>query len=348
MDPGGVKRFIYALLNAWPQVSDDLPVLVHNEPEVLNLFPRFEQVYIPVRHKLAFDYLWSTRHLLRLKPSLVLYPKNVIPPVHFLLPFKKVNVIHDLAYFEPSLKAYPWKDTLFMRTFIPMSCKAASRILAVSEFTKEDIIARFGIKRDRVGAITEGVESGFGVPRDTGCLDRLAVERPFFLYAGSLSPRKNLQRLLAAVTPVLMDRNLDLIITGLKSWGDNSFLESYIQRSKGRIRVLGFIDEEELIELYQKAKGFLFPSLYEGFGLPILEAQLARCPVLTSVQTVCPETSGGLAVHVDAYDVEDIRRGVLELLETDEALLDRAEEHARKYSWENAVEVLQGQLKLIA
>lgn len=349
MTGAGVQRFVYSILNEWRSLPrEKRPVLVHNEAEIISLFPDFEQRYLPSKSKAKFDLIWSVQVLKELNPEIVLYPKNIIPITHARLSFKKVNIIHDLAYFEKSLKAYPWKDTLYMTTFFKLSCQWADRILAVSHFTKKDAINRLRLDPNKIGVISEGVESKFAERTDIDLLARFDLGTEYYLYAGSISPRKNLERLLRATLPILKQKDRTLVITGLVSWGHLEGVKSIAKANPNHIRILGFVSEKELIYLYQNAHAFLYPSLYEGFGLPILEAQLSACPVLTSHDGACSETAGAGAVKVDPLSVESIRNGIEALDRDREHWIRLGHENAQLYTWKRAWNLLQMELKKVA
>lgn len=343
---GGVRRFIVNILTEIDNLnpSDFEFHMVHDEPEFDGKFENIQSHYIKTKNKILFDYLTSFNLLRKLKFDVLIYPKNVIPVPHFLLRGKKINIIHDLGYFESSMEAYPFWDTLFMKAFMKMSCKFSDKTFAVSNATKKDIIKRFGINEEKVVVINEGVEENFKIIKEKKRLDstlkKYKLDEKLLFYAGSVSPRKNLMRVLEAFNKVKDEIPHSLVITGNKAWGKDK-LEDYVEENlQGKVKRLGFVSEDELVDLYNLADGYVFPSLYEGFGLPILEAQKCGCPVLTSNVTSCPEVAGEGAIIVDPYSVNDIADGIL-ILTTDkkkrEKLVKKGFENVKRYSWFKAV-----------
>jgi|GEM_PF-50863 len=339
---GGVKRFIVNILNEIENVnhSDFEFHVVHDEPEFEGKFRNIQTHYVKINNKILFDYLVSFNLLRKLKFEVLVYPKNVIPVPHFLLRGKKINIIHDLGYFESSIEAYPFWDTLFMKAFMKMSCRFSDKTFAVSNATKKDIIKRFGVEGHKIVVINEGVEDNFKIIKDKKRLNytlkKYELNEKFLFYAGSVSPRKNLMRVLEAFNKIKEEIPHSLVITGNKAWGKDK-LEDYVKENlQGRVKRLGFVSEDELVDLYNLADGYVFPSLYEGFGLPILEAQKCACPVLTSNVTSCPEVAGDSTIIVDPYSVDDIADGILKLT-TDKVerkkLVKKGFENIKRYSW---------------
>lgn len=159
---GGVKRFLKSIITELRLYKKNHEFyLIHDDQSIYENFSDFKQFYIKNQSKLKFDYWTSFWLIKKLNLDIVLYPKNVIPLTHFLLNSKKINIIHDLGYFEKDLNAYPFLDTFFMRTFIGISCRKSSTILAVSQSTKNFILKRFNLPEEKIKVIYEGVEKNF-------------------------------------------------------------------------------------------------------------------------------------------------------------------------------------------
>lgn len=353
LSQGGVRRFVENILLEIDKFNalDFEFYAIHDEPNFENKFKNIKTCYIKSQNKLLFDYIRSVNILRKLNADVLIYPKNVIPLAHLLVKGRKVNVIHDLGYFESSIEAYPLWDTLFMKAFMKMSCKFSDKTFAVSNATKEDIIKRFGINEEKVVVINEGVEENFKIIKDkkrlNSTLKKYELNEKFLFYAGSVSPRKNLMRVLEAFNKVKDEIPHSLVITGNKAWVKDKF-EDYVEENlKGRVKRLGFVSEDELVDLYNLADGYVFPSLYEGFGLPILEAQRCGCPVLTSNVTSCPEVAGDSAIIVDPYSVDDIAKGILALTKDEEKrkeLIKKGFENIKRYSWDKTVDKILNRL----
>ncbi|HMS51284.1 MAG: glycosyltransferase family 4 protein [Sphingobacteriales bacterium] len=337
---GGVSRFITNVLAQIAQIPTVQLTIIgdgqnYNAPSNANHV--LANKYI---HKLQFDYWHSYQLLKKIQPQAAIYPSNVIPLNHFGLPHKKLNVMHDLGYFEPKINAYPFLDTLFMRTFMPISCKKANTVLAVSEFTKQDIVHRFGLNPDKIVVINEGVEPIFRIKPNPETLQiiqqKYQIHHPFWFYAGSISPRKNLLRLLQAFQSIMHQIPHHLYITGLIGWDIKPVMD-LIEQLKHRVHLLGHIPETELPGFYHLAHAYLYPSLYEGFGLPILEAQAANCPVITANTTACATTAGNnSALLVNPLSTAEIAQAMLQLANNEQLrqqLILSGQANLAKYSW---------------
>jgi glycosyltransferase involved in cell wall biosynthesis len=162
----------------------------------------------------------------------------------------------------------------------------------------------------------------------------------FILFVGSIEPRKNLISLLKAylLLPEYIKRDFKLLLVGLKGWKNVEILE-LLNKLKGNAEYLGFVDNEELAGLYRKASCFVYPSLYEGFGLPPLEAMACGCPVVTSDVASLPEVCGDAAYYINPYNVESIAEGIHKVL-TDrnlrQNLIERGLERSKLFSWEKS------------
>lgn len=328
---GGVGTFIRKVLENMPNSGQTSALSVVCDASFNDRLSSYYQIEKGnVRSRFLFDWIIGKRLLIRLNPDVVVYPKNTIPITHIGSKWKKIVIVHDLGYFERKIHAYPFLDTLYMKVSIPRSCRAADAVLAVSEFTKRDIVQRFSVDERKVSVIGEGAtELSSGIGHNQSCA------APYFMYAGSLSPRKNLQRVFEAFRRAAQTLPHHLYITGLKSWGDNEFLKHYSDLSD-RIHILGYVPEHQLASLYRGATALLYPSLYEGFGLPILEAQALDCPVITSNATACPETAGDAAYLVDPYSIDEIYEAILTIAQDKllrKELVSKGRQNITRFSW---------------
>ncbi|MDO8509461.1 MAG: glycosyltransferase family 1 protein [Nanoarchaeota archaeon] len=313
---GGVKVYIHELTKALIEIipKNDELYIFHNASE--NIFKTKENVHeilLKSKNKIITDFISAPRELNKHNLDVILFPKNVIP---YFIKAKKVLTIHDLAYYMPEFDAYKFFDTLYMKFMIKSSCKRADRIISVSENTKKDIIRILGINADKITPVHEGVDEKFRVIKDKKKLDSLRekynLKNEFIFYAGSISPRKNIKRLISAFQSVQEKTKMDLVITGNKLWNNEE--EMALIKQNPRIKVLGLVPDEDLPLLYNLASMYVYPSLYEGFGLPILEAQACGCPIIASNASSLPEVAGqGGALFVDPYKEEEIAQAILML-----------------------------------
>jgi len=280
--------------------------------------------------------------LFKHKPDVLFMPIQQIPyfrPGHI----KTVSVIHDLAWHEHSEQT-PYKDWLLLHAFTAYVTRVADQIIAVSQSTADDIARIYG-RKDNVHVIHHGVDHRIfkpQAPSDKGDgWDKLTVavsglRGPFILYVGQIQPRKNLIRLIEAFEILAeRDNKLQLVVAGSHGWMQKPIKVRATQsKYADRILMPGRVSDEVLLYLYWHADLFVLPSLYEGFGMPILEAMGAGCPVVTSNVSSMPEVAGDAAALIDPYSVIDIVRGISQVR------LDRAKYRAlglvraQEYSWD--------------
>ena len=338
---GGVMTYIYSILENFDKQNDDYEIyVIHNLRDLDYRYKFLKSIYFNIKDKIIFDYIFSLYAIVKYKLDIVLYPKGVIPLIHHLVRTKKINIIHDLGYFEKKLKAYKFWDTIFMRIFMKISCILSNTVITVSESTKSRIIKKFRIKENKIKVIYEGVRDCFKKIDDEKINNQVFIKykinKPFIFYSGSISPRKNLMRALIAFNEIKNNVPHNFYITGMKYWGSGR-IQNYIEKNLSkRVFILGYIENQELVTMYNKAELFLYPSLYEGFGLPIIEAQACGCPVLTSDRTSCPEVAGNAACIVDPYSVEEIKNGILKTLNNSnykKQLIQKGFKNVKRFSW---------------
>ena len=228
--------------------------------------------------------------------------------------------------------------------------RKSDRILTVSEASKRDILKFFDIPPEKVAVIYNAIDERFLMPPDEERTDairqRYQLDHPFLLYIGNIKPHKNLERLIEAFGRVRANglSELRLIIIG-DEISKYPPLRQAVHRHRLNkfVRFLGFQPYETLAVFYRLARAFVFPSIYEGFGLPPLEAMACGAPVVTSNVSSLPEIAGGAAILVDPYDPDSIADGIARAV-TDEALraqlVARGLARARDFSWEQSVKAI--------
>lgn len=305
---------------------------------------------------LTFARLWH-RARLPIPVDLWTGPIRLFHETDFVLPptlpwTRTLLTVHDLSFVRvpdaapPSLKAY-------LDATVPRSVQRADHILADSQATKDDLIALYGTPLDKISVLLSGVTSRFNRdPVDPALRARLRAEYhlgdfPFILAIGTVQPRKNYERIIRALAALPDDlRETRLVIVGGKGW-----LESPIYRAveelglQDRVIFTGFMDDELLPTLYKLARCLAFPSLYEGFGLPILEAMACGTPVLTAGISSMLEVAGDATILVDPLSVEQIREGLAALLSDQplrEQLIAAGVAQAARFTWQQAAAQLYG------
>jgi glycosyltransferase involved in cell wall biosynthesis len=300
-------------------------------PETAPTYSIAEQVKIPLA-------------LAREGVRMVHEPHYVLPP---LVQCRSVVTIHDCIHlmfpeYLPNRLAYFYaKGSMWTAT------RKADRILTVSEASKRDILRFFGVSPDRVSVIHNAIDERFLAPANPERMDlvrqRYQLDRPFVLYVGNIKPHKNIERLIAAFARARahFGDDVKLIIIGDEMSKYPGMRQSVHKHKLDKhVRFLGFQPMETLAAFYRLARAFVFPSLYEGFGLPPLEAMACGAPVVTSNVSSLPEVAGGAALLVDPYNEEAIADAIVRAV-TDETLraelIEKGIQRARTFSWAESV-----------
>lgn len=276
------------------------------------------------------------RILRRLRPDVVHYT-NYLAPVRVDVPF--VVSVHDMSV---SLMPHfhTLKKRLLTSRLVPIVARRAARVLTPSDATRRDVIRLLGLDPARVLVIPYAPAPVFKPsPPDPARLEALGLRPPYFLYVGTLEPRKNLVRALRAfarVRETLPEHRF--VLVGQRGWKyDEIVREAARPELAGRVTLAGYVAESDLPALYSHATAFVYPSLYEGFGLPVMEAMACGVPVLTSRSSSLTEIAEGAAVLVDPEDEPALAEGLVSLA-TDEtlraSLRARGLERASRYTWE--------------
>ncbi len=309
----------------------------------LALPPNFRARLIP------FPRLWTharlSLELARRPPDVLFVPAHVVPLVHP----RTVATIHGLEY-RHFPEAYPWRSRQYLEWSTRWSARVARRVLVPSAATARDLTAAYGTPPERIVVVPHGHHPRFRpLPPDEieRGLRRLGIARPYFLAVGTLQPRKNLARTLEAFAAfVARDpaRPHRLVLVGRHGWLADPIFTAIARPdspARGRVQLTGYLPDDDLPLLYGGAEALVFPSLYEGFGLPALEAMACGAPVLTSKDSSLPEVVGDAALLVDPLDTGAILAG-LERLATDiplrRTLRERGPARAARFSWRRAAE----------
>lgn len=267
---------------------------------------------------------------------------------HLLLPLRDVPTVltvHDLIF-----RRYPAHHKRLNRWYLnatmPLFCRRAGHIIAVSEQTKRDVVAAYGIPAGKVTVIYEAADPRFqpqSAAAITAARSRFGLPDRYVLFVGTIEPRKNLGRVLAAFEQLHAERLTDaLVIVGKRGWlYDDFFARLEASPAKQAVIFPGFVPDANLPAVYAGAQALAFPSEFEGFGLPVLEAMACGAPVVCSSTSSLPEVAGEAAVLVDPLDQEALTDGLRRIL-ANPALADdlraRGLAQAAHFSWERAAE----------
>jgi glycosyltransferase involved in cell wall biosynthesis len=281
-------------------------------------------------------------------PDVLFVPSHVLPLV--APPFTSartlppaVVTVHDLGYhYFPT--AHGWRQRLYLNFGTRWSTTAATRVIAISHATAADLERVIGVAPAKVRVVHEGANA---LPLPTppqivAVREQYGLPRPYALYVGTLQPRKNLARLITAYEQ-LRTRGVidfDLVLAGKPGWLSEAIVTQARQSPHAaQIHLTGYVADGDLPALIAGARLFAFPSLYEGFGLPVLEAQAGGIPVMTARGSSLPEVAGDAALYVDPTDVEAIAQAMLRLSQDEtlrQELIAAGHRNVQRFSWEKA------------
>ncbi len=340
-DRTGTENYSYQLLKALAKVDHKNQYIVYLRPNVtlnivkgIKLYPSASPQDDNLRWPKNFEFktinyprLWTqvglARQTFKDKLDVLFVPAHTIPIIK-KPGLKTVITVHDLgSEYLPGM--HQLKQRLYLGFMQRQQLKNAFKIIAVSNATKDDLVHKIGINSDKVAVVYEGYNS-----EEFRVQSSELKKKPdsYYLFVGTVQPRKNLERIIEAVKIL----NKKLLIAGSKGW----LSDSIYAKASQNIKFLGRVDDKDLPGLYKGAIALVYPSLFEGFGLPILEAQACGCPVITSNISSMPEVAGKGAILVDPYNVNDIVKAMEQInnQDTRNKLIKAGLENVKRFSWE--------------
>jgi glycosyltransferase involved in cell wall biosynthesis len=316
----GDETYVSALLRELPKLAADLRfAAVTRRPD---LVPEgVEPVELPANSQ-PLRMAWSLpRLLLRLRPE-VGHFQHVVPP---RFRGRSVVTVHDLS-FERDPSWMGARDRIVFKTMVPRSAKRADRIITVSERTKADVIEHYRVDPAKVVVISNGVDAHYrpeGARHDG---------RPYLLFVGALQPRKD--PLLAIEALDLSNADLRLVVVGPDKGSEQDARRAASRLGVAdRVEFAGHVERDELASLYRGAQALVFPSRYEGFGLPVVEAMACGTPVVAAAAGAVPEVAGDAAILVEPGNAAALAGGIERALADRERLVEAGLERARRFSW---------------
>ena len=344
-DGAGISRYCHKLSEGLLEISDDIDVLCRTD--VVEDFEDKEKL-IEVNLENTKSYQRIINEQLK---SLKLYKNYDL--VHFLdyatpALYKgiKVATIHDVVMLTMKDK-YTKGQYLTKKILLENTIKHADKLVCISEFTAKELLKYYpDIDKSKIEVVYNGFEYkpiDIDDKTTTKILDKFKIKKDYLLFVGTLSPHKNIERIIQAFNNIKSEGyDYQLVICGKKGWlYDEIFKTVKKFNLEEEVVFTDYVTDEELEVLYQNTKLFVFPSLYEGFGFPPIEAMARKVPVLTSREGALPEIVGDAALTCDAYNVEDISDKIIQGL-TDKELRSRLIEKGIKrsefFSWENTAD----------
>lgn len=340
----GIGVMIRELFGAYAAASE-LPcqVLLPGDAPEFPAGERTELVRIPWKHgqglrRIFFQSFMMGRRFCR--DAVLLTTDSKVP---FFLPKScaPVTLVTDLALYRMP-EVYKLSRVLLWRLQYRYLRRRADRYLTVSEFTRREMTAILGIPPEKISVVPCACSENMARVEDPEALaavrEKYGLGPAYILFVGNNNPRKNLERIIRAFDLLKEESGCphELVIGGEQGWKFDREKALAGIRHREDIRFIGFVADEDMAALYTGASVFAFPTLYEGFGIPVLEAQRCGTPVVTSGCSALPEVAGESAVLVDPYDTADICRGLRRVLEEPglaETLVSRGRENAARFSW---------------
>lgn len=294
-----------------------------------------------VRRVIPFPRLWTHVRLVwelltRPRPDVLFIPAHVLPLIH---PLPSVVTVHDLGY-RHFPDAHPLTQRVYLDWSTRFSARAATHIIADSKATKSDLIRFYNIPTEKITVIYPGRDESLQPVDPARIRAKYDLPEEYILHVGTLQPRKNILRLIEAFHIITRHASrVTLVLAGHAGWLSAPILAKARAVPAGRIRLLNYVPDEDLAGLYSGARAFVFPSLYEGFGFPVLEAMACGTPVICSNTSSLPELAGDAALLVDPTDTEALAAAVSRVLSEPDlrvALVQKGFEQVKKFSWEKA------------
>ncbi|TKC00430.1 glycosyltransferase family 4 protein [Pedobacter cryophilus] len=305
-------------------------------------------IYPQARHPFLY-YLWFEYALPNaLKPykvDVLLSPDGFIPLKSNI---KTLAVIHDIA-FEHDANGVDWLTQTYYKHYFPKFAKKANRIATVSTFSKQDIIKTYGINESKIDVVYNGVSAVFkalSLPEKEQVKVKITNGKPYFVYTGSIHPRKNIITLLKAFEALKKQHQVQhqLVLVGRKAW-KNKELEQFLSQMtfKNEVIFTGKLSDEELSKVLASADVAVYPSTFEGFGLPVIEAFACGVPIITSKNTAMEEIAKGAAHLFNPLDDDELKNLLFNLIthpfKTEEKI-KLGFKVAQSYTWDGVAEKL--------
>jgi glycosyltransferase involved in cell wall biosynthesis len=301
-------------------------------------FPNAHPVVLKSRSKLLFDQIAIPRALRQYGCDVVINLKHSVP---LFAPVPAIFVMHGADWLAFPQNYY-FFDRMYHKVSLPLFCRKADKIISVSHDATRIAVSRLKLPPSKVATVYHGFRTDFHRVQDPERVARVRARyklpERFILYVGRIYPMKNVRGLVEAFAKLRDRIPHSLVISGIKHYKtepDFAAIDRYSLHD--RVIPTGFVEEEDLPVLYSMAEAFVLPSLYEGFGIPLLEAMACGCPIVTSTQGSCPEVVDGAGVLVNPRDSSDIAEGIHKVLTDRElaaSLVAKGYERVAQFSWE--------------
>ena len=326
----GIQRFAYEICRSLLSIGLDIMILA---PE--NIEPEYDTDNLPItRIGRKGSHFWEQvilpLYMKRYYNGHILLSLSGLSPLFYS---RNVLTIHDISYLLRP-RSYSLLYCLYYQFMTPLVAKKALKVLTVSRFSKDELVTRLGLSAEKIAVVYNAVRP---MP-----LQEKKNTAPYLLSVASLVPRKNLKTLLQAYCD-LPTPGFELYLAGgMNSIYANAELNEYVGRSG--VRFLGYVSETELISFYRNAIAYINPSLYEGFGIPNVEAMIQECPLVVSDIPAFKEVCGDAALYFDPLNITDIQDKMMAVTQDESlrtSLIAKGKQQVRKYNWEQSAQQIR-------
>lgn len=340
----GISEYAFQLLEQFSLSTNNVQFVIYLKDEPLPHLPKEGKNWkyrvlkpgkLWTQWRLPLDLFWH-----RPRPDMFFSMTHYAPRFS---PVPTVVAVMDVAY-ERFPELFNSSDLYQLKNWTAYSVKQAKKVLTISDSSRDDIIKSYSTPREKVVTIYPGIKDITSLePRVFGMnqlQSKYHIADDYILFVGTLQPRKNIARLIEAFAKVKHEKPLDLVIIGRRGWQYEEILAAPEKFGVAdKVKFLEGINDEELSVFYKHALCYVLPSLYEGFGLPVVEAMQRGCPVITSNISSMPEAGGDAALYVDPENVDDIAEKISLVVKDKklrEELVEKGKQQIKKFSWEKA------------
>lgn len=346
----GMDHYLHQVLLAMKRLAPEHRyVLIDHRRSQTSFKEQFEQVILDLPRSPLRVSRWNLQMVPRVLPQFdLVFSPGLYGPLRIPKGAASVMVVHDLTrYLFPNFFQFnPVQKVLDLLVY-PAMLRRYGHLITVSKATRQDLMTLFKVDKEKITVAYHGAEEAFQPVNPQEAEESLRqshdIKKPFILSLGTLEPRKNIPTLLKAFAGIMDQIPHDLVLVGQKGWKwEPIFREMERPKLKERVRWVGYVSDPERVLLYNAADFLAYPSWYEGFGMPLLEAMQCGCPVITSRVSSMPEVVGEAGLLIDPHRVEDLQEAMLRLVHEPglrEKLRMAGFEQARKFSWETSARI---------
>lgn len=343
----GVGEVVYQLMLALSEIDhhNQYALLLDRKRAAPPFTRRVRNIAITHTPSLLHRLLFKARTYRILPPMDIFFGRGVYFFPNFvswpLLFSPSIVFVHDLYFIEQPQDIEP-KNLTFLQKNVKRSAQRARLVLVSSQFSKKEVVRLFSVSAKKVKVLPFGIDPTLA-PQPRSAITRVrkkySLPSHYFLFVGTLDNRKNLPRLIAAYSklPATVRKKHALVLMGGYSSEQLATISPLIKDLGKQVILTGFVDHEDKAAMYSGATAFCFPSLYEGFGLPVLEAMACGCPVITSNNTSLAEVANGAALAIDPTNIDELTTAmqkIVDRVDLRETLTIQGREQAAQYSWE--------------